>query len=123
MTYTAVNNPGGGGGGGVGQLSIPVNEDLANLDALAAGSERVLHGLPAADDGHPTQALGKVHAHILLARGCGHCLLCERQMPQTSLHHLRTSPKYQPEVYLVPSAAEPNVDHHQIDCPMPRMCT
>lgn len=72
---------------------IPVDQDFADLDALAAGPQRVLHGLPAADDGHAAQALGKVHPHVLLPRGCGDCLLREGQVPQASLDYLHATPQ------------------------------
>ena len=60
---------------------VPVHEDFADLDALAAGTQGVLHALAAADDGHTAKLLCEVHAHILASRGCQDCLLCEWQMP------------------------------------------
>ena len=44
--------------------TVPVNQDLANLDTLAASTQSVLHGLPTADDAHTTQPLCKVHTHV-----------------------------------------------------------
>jgi len=45
--------------------AVPVHQDLANLDAFAAGTQGILHGLATADDAHSTQLLGKVNTHIL----------------------------------------------------------
>ena len=50
-------------------------EDLADLDALAAGSEGVLHGLPTPDHADPTQLLGKIDSHIGPARRRNHAPL------------------------------------------------
>ena len=47
------------------QGALPVNQDLANLDALAASTQSVLHGLPTPDDAHTTQPLCKINTHIL----------------------------------------------------------
>ena len=44
--------------------ALPVDQDLANLDALAAGTQGILHGLPTPDDAHTTQPLRKIHTHI-----------------------------------------------------------
>ena len=66
-----------------------MHQDLADLDALAAGAQRVLHALPAADDGHPAQLLRKVHADVGVACRGHHALLPERQVPQAVLHHLQ----------------------------------
>ena len=66
-----------------------MHEDLANLDALAAGPQRILHALPAADDADATQPLGKVNSHVLVPGGSDHCALSKGQVPQASLHHLQ----------------------------------
>jgi hypothetical protein len=65
-----------------------VHQDLADLDALAAGAQRVLHRLTAADDGHAAEALGKVDAHVLLPRRRHNRPLLEWQVPQARLNHL-----------------------------------
>jgi hypothetical protein len=44
-----------------------VHEDLADLDALAALTQRSLHCLSRADDADAAQALGKLHTHIRVA--------------------------------------------------------
>jgi len=66
-----------------------VHQDLANLDAFAAGSQGILHGLATADDAHSTQTLGKVHTTVLRACGCCDCQLCKRQKSKTSFYNLR----------------------------------
>ena len=63
-------------------------EDLANLDALAAGTQGILHGLSTADDAHAAQLLGKVDTHILRASGCDDCVLSKGQMTKACLNHL-----------------------------------
>ena len=73
-------------------IGAPVHQDLADLDALAAGAQRVLHGLSAADDGHPAQLLGKVDARVGVPRRRHHALLLEGQVPQAVLHHLHQPP-------------------------------
>jgi len=65
-----------------------VHEDLANFDALAAGTQGIFHALAAPDDRHTTQLLCKVHADILASRGCYDRLLGKWQMPQASLDNL-----------------------------------
>ena len=45
----------------------PVHQDLPNLDALAAGAQGILHGLAAADYGHPAQLLRKVDSNIRMS--------------------------------------------------------
>ena len=35
-------------------MRLPVHQNLANLDAFAAGSQRILHGLTTADDADTT---------------------------------------------------------------------
>lgn len=66
----------------------PVDEDLAYLDTLAAGTKGVLHGLTAANHTDSTQVFGKVDAHIKLSCGSRDCHLGEGQMSQTSLYNL-----------------------------------
>ena len=41
------------------QGALPVDQDLANLDTLAAGTQSILHGLSTSDDAHTTQLLCK----------------------------------------------------------------
>ena len=72
-----------------GHALLPVHQDLANLDALAAGSEGILHGLSAADDADATQLLCKVDTDILRACGSDDGVLCKWQVAQASLHHLK----------------------------------
>ena len=69
-----------------------MHQDLADLDALAAGPQCILHAFPAADDGHPTQAPRKVHTHVLLPCWGHDSTLLEGQVPQPSLHDLQYSP-------------------------------
>ncbi len=65
-----------------------MHQDLADLDALAAGAQGILHALPAADDGHAAQLLGKVNADVRVLCPRHHALLRKRQVPQAVLHHL-----------------------------------
>ncbi len=68
-----------------------MHQNLADLDALAAGAERVLHALAAADDGHAAQLLGEVNADVRVARLGHNTLLMEGQVAQAVLHHLSQS--------------------------------
>ena len=43
-----------------------VDEYLANLDALTACTQRILHALSASDDAHTAQLLGKIHSQVLV---------------------------------------------------------
>lgn len=65
-----------------------MNEDLANLDAFAAGSECILKCLPTADDAHSTQLFGKIYPNVGPACRGDHFPLSERQMAKTSLDNL-----------------------------------
>jgi len=67
----------------------PVHEDLPNLDALAAGAQGILHGLPGADDRDAAELLGKVNADVGVPCLSHHALLVEGQVPQPMLHHLQ----------------------------------
>lgn len=56
------------GAGGAAHLGLPrvqvgLDEDLAQADVLAHGRERLLHGLPCAQDGHACD-LGKGRGHV-----------------------------------------------------------
>ena len=73
------------------ETATPVHQDLADLDALAASAQSILHALPAADDGHAAQLLGKVNANVRMPRPGHHALLCEREVSQAVLHHLRAN--------------------------------
>lgn len=69
----------------------PVYEDFANLDALAASSQRILKGFPAANDAHTAQLLSKVNASVGSACGSDDTALCEGQVTQTSFHNLQAA--------------------------------
>ena len=66
-----------------------MDQDFADLDALAAGAQGVLEGLSTANDAHPAQHLGKVDADICPARGRDDALLCERQVAQARFNNLQ----------------------------------
>lgn len=68
-----------------------MHQDLADLDALAAGAQRILHALPAADDRHAAQLLGEVNADVRVPCLRDHALLLEGQVPQPMLDHLQGS--------------------------------
>ena len=70
------------------KASAPVDQDLADLDALAAGAQCVFHALPAANDGYPAQLLGEIHANILAPSRRDYRLFCERQVSEASFHNL-----------------------------------
>mmetsp|Transcript_2300 Transcript_2300/g.4679 ORF Transcript_2300/g.4679 Transcript_2300/m.4679 type:complete len:368 (+) Transcript_2300:929-2032(+) len=65
----------------------PVDEDLANLDSLAAVSEGVLHRLPRPYDAHPAQPFAESHANVHAVRRSGHHLLREGQLAEAVLNH------------------------------------
>ena len=77
--------------------AVPVHQDLANLDAFAAGTQGILHGLATADDAHSTQTFGKVHTTVLRACGCCDCQLCKWQKSKTSFHNLRIHATVSPD--------------------------
>lgn len=69
----------------------PVYEDFANLDALAASSQRILKCFPTAYDAHTTQLLGEVNASVGSACGSDDTALCEGQVTQTSFYNLQAA--------------------------------
>ena len=69
----------------------PVHQDLADLDALAARAQRVLHRLAAADDRHAAQLLREIDADVRLPRRREHRLFGKRQVPEPGLDDLRST--------------------------------
>ena len=75
--------------------SIPVDQDLANLDALTAGTQSILECFATPDDTDATQLLGKIYANIGTACGSDDAPLGERQVAQPGFHHLHATTKGQ----------------------------
>lgn len=94
-----------------GLAGVPVDEDFADFDALAARAQGVFERLAAADDADAAQFLGEIDAHIRPPRRRDHALLRERQMPQSSLHHL-TSQQHQ--FTIMCAALQPHNREYQI---------
>ena len=68
-------------------VALALDQNLADLDALAACAQRVLHGLTGADDGDAAELVAELDAAVLVARGRRHAALRERQVAQPVLHH------------------------------------
>mmetsp|Transcript_22941 Transcript_22941/g.63670 ORF Transcript_22941/g.63670 Transcript_22941/m.63670 type:complete len:246 (-) Transcript_22941:667-1404(-) len=69
-----------------------MNEDLSDLDALAARPQRILHGLATPDDGDAAELAREVHAHVGGPRGGRDGLFSEGQQPQAGLHNQSDQP-------------------------------
>eukprot|EP00963_Diacronema_lutheri_P012380 scaffold1724_cov341-Pavlova_lutheri.AAC.56 len=68
-------------------VTVPLDEDLADLDALAACPQRRFHGFPATHDADPAYVFAELHPQVVLTRRRLDHLLRERQVSEPSLHH------------------------------------